>query len=738
MFVQCHICSVLRSAFMHVYLGSITMKRALSPPIRSRCIHPARDRITDIEDAVMDQSNSINIGFCRSLGVKESFLEEWSHGVVLEGANLAPPFDVPNYPGLLAHADEAAAELDRLTALGKIYWYPSGCAPQDLDIAPANIIIKAGKHRIVHDWSKPGLNQFLVVPPVNYGTMDGFISKLKPNQHMAGLDFQDCFLHWPIHWSCRRRLGLRHPITGQLGVFLYLAFGLGPAPGINDRNVSEAVRAALTIIPGLLNDTFVDDLRLTNDHSTFSSEDEDRELLFFRLCELKSTLELMGFQIHHKAGKFIPPTQRIDWIGWMIASDLMLVIMTDSKAAKGAHDSQALLAAAASPGTASAKALMSFLGFLNFVAQVIRQVDPYTRAISRALVRAGVYRQWQRGNRRHNPQVALTAEMVADIKWTEAMFLSKPHRKIHHLSDCTFLWHRKLPNISAVRDTAWRAGTLVILGLDASSGIGWGATLGDHSCQGKWSDADQPQHINWKELKSYDLALDHFAPLLINKIVYIKSDNMSAIHYINSGRGRFDELSALAHSIRLKEVRLAIESVAVHVPGAVNLTPDALSRYYIDVEFADKHPHRTLRRRLFQQLHDRHGFTVDGMSADDGHNSLLTKYFSPSYPFFEQDLKDERVWLFPPCELATIIVKHVANLHKASLFTGAILLSSRSAQHSSRHLANAAVLQTWIPGADLFRELSGDQWRSLPPIRGEYIVYGFGLQQVGYNCLEAF
>ena len=67
------------------------MKRALSPPTRSRCIHPTRDRITDIEDAIMDQSNSINIGFCRSLGVKESFLEEWSHGVVLEGANLAPP-----------------------------------------------------------------------------------------------------------------------------------------------------------------------------------------------------------------------------------------------------------------------------------------------------------------------------------------------------------------------------------------------------------------------------------------------------------------------------------------------------------------------------------------------------------------------------------------------------------------------------------------------------------------------
>ena len=90
--------------------------------------------------------------------------------------------------------------------------------------------------------------------------------------------------------------------------------------------------------------------------------------------------------------------------------------------------------------------------------------------------------------------------------------------------------------------------------------------------------------------------------------------------------------------------------------------------------------------------------------------------------------RDENVWLFPPCELAAIIAKHIANLHKACLFTGAILLSSRSAKYLSRYLTKAVVLQTWVPGADLFREVSGDQWHSLPPIGGEYIVYGFGLQ----------
>ena len=122
------------------------MKRTLSPPTRVRYVHPTRDRITDIEDTAMHQSNAINIGFCRSLGVREPFLDEWSQGVILEGANLAPPLDIPNYPGLLNHATEAAAELERLTSLGKIFWYPIGSAPHDLDVAPANIIIKSGKN----------------------------------------------------------------------------------------------------------------------------------------------------------------------------------------------------------------------------------------------------------------------------------------------------------------------------------------------------------------------------------------------------------------------------------------------------------------------------------------------------------------------------------------------------------------------------------------------------------------
>ena len=98
---------------------------------------------------------------------------------------------------------------------------------------------------------------------------------------------------------------------------------------------------------------------------------------------------------------------------------------------------------------------------------------------------------------------------------------------------------------------------------------------------------------------------------------------MAAIHYIYFGRGRFDNLSDLAKQIRLREVKLGIETVAVHIPAEANITPDALSRYFIATEHVDKHPHRTLRKRLLVKFNHAYHFTLGGVAADDGHDALL-------------------------------------------------------------------------------------------------------------------
>ena len=156
---------------------------------------------------------------------------------------------------------------------------------------------------------------------------------------------------------------------------------------------------------------------------------------------------------------------------------------------------------------------------------------------------------------------------------------------------------------------------------DASGVTGWGASVGDKWLQGTWPGHEASKSINWKELRTYALALSTLRDELANKLAVVRMDNACAVHYVNCGTGRVEDLSQLGREIKLLEVRLGIESVAIHLPGKLNITADALSRLHLRVDVRDKHGDRCLRRKLFDDLNREHGpFMVDAFAADDGHN----------------------------------------------------------------------------------------------------------------------
>ena len=89
-------------------------------------------------------------------------------------------------------------------------------------------------------------------------------------------------------------MGLRHPITKRLGVFLFVPFGLGPTPGINDRNVSEVIRVCKLQTKDIKVVAFVDDLRLFNNSPSQLSESDDKDSLTLKLIELKRAANSSG------------------------------------------------------------------------------------------------------------------------------------------------------------------------------------------------------------------------------------------------------------------------------------------------------------------------------------------------------------------------------------------------------------------------------------------------------------
>ena len=63
---------------------------------------------------------------------------------------------------------------------------------------------------------------------------------------------------------------------------------------------------------------------------------------------------------------------------------------------------------------------------------------------------------------------------------------------------------------------------------------GWGAHLTSHQTSGKWSQSQRSLHINKLKLLAVHLTLQHFLPLVINKVMIVMTDNTTIIGQIKN------------------------------------------------------------------------------------------------------------------------------------------------------------------------------------------------------------
>ena len=63
---------------------------------------------------------------------------------------------------------------------------------------------------------------------------------------------------------------------------------------------------------------------------------------------------------------------------------------------------------------------------------------------------------------------------------------------------------------------------------DASSLRGWGASFRDHYIQGKWSNVERREGINWKELWVLLRVFETWGAMLAGKLVLVRIDNCAA------------------------------------------------------------------------------------------------------------------------------------------------------------------------------------------------------------------
>ncbi|XP_040203676.1 uncharacterized protein LOC120935688 [Rana temporaria] len=112
-----------------------------------------------------------------------------------------------------------------------------------------------------------------------------------------------------------------------------------------------------------------------------------------------------------------------------------------------------------------------------------------------------------------------------------------------------------------------------------ASGRGWGAHLGVLPAQGVWEVAELKHSSNWKELRAIGLALIFFQERLRGHHVQVRSDNASAVAYVNKQGGtRCVALSAITTRIFRWAETNTLSLSAVFLRGIENSTADFLSR----------------------------------------------------------------------------------------------------------------------------------------------------------------
>ena len=108
--------------------------------------------------------------------------------------------------------------------------------------------------------------------------------------------------------------------------------------------------------------------------------------------------------------------------------------------------------------------------------------------------------------------------------------------------------------------------------------------------------------INWKELWVVLAACKKRENVLSGKLVLVRSDNKTAVHYVNYGAGRIPSLTRLGMRLKDWELQSKATLVAVHIAGAANVVADGLSRFMWGRVRRDPWEGRELRRKFWRQV----------------------------------------------------------------------------------------------------------------------------------------
>ena len=361
---------------------------------------------------------------------------------------------------------------------------------------------------------------------------------------MSSIDLKDAYYSVPI-WGGHRKY-LTFQWEREIFSFNVLPFGLCSAPRVFTKllkPVFSKMREDGFCVLGYLDDSLI-----------MGNSESECALATSKLEELLINL---GFSLNREKSSLVPSTT-ITFLGYVLNSLDMTVSPTDKKRQKASEIIEKLL----SQRKHKIRFVASALGFIVDLGKGVEYGANHFRYLERDKI--------------------LALRCVGSIGYEGSMYLSREAKQ-----ELKWWRHNVKTRVKKIRSFH----PSVILTTDASS-EGWGAICNGESIGGRWTPSELEKHINVLELEAVLLGLQSFFKNKREIEISVKSDNTTAISYINRmGGSKSKECLSVAKSIWNFCEDREIWVIASYIPGVDNNEADYMSRNFTDNTEWTLNPH---------------------------------------------------------------------------------------------------------------------------------------------------
>lgn len=451
------------------------------------------------------------------------------------------------------------------------------------------------------------LNEHVEYHKFKMDTIRSVIKMIQKDNWMATVDIRDAY--YTVKIAKNHRKFLKFFWKGRLYQYECLPNGLSSAPRLFTKIMKPIMATLRSMGHTVLG--YIDDIIVIGETENLCTQ------------AVKDTLDILhncGFLTHDATKSVLKPTRLIQFLGFDINSNNMTISPTQQKKA----DYSLLFQKFYDQQTCTIRQLCQIIGKIVSTLESTQYGALFYRKLE-------AEKNWalKRNEGNFDAVMQITPEMREDLAWW-----------LKNLNDAEKCLKIREPEVTLWTDATKQA---------------WGASNGTEKFGGLFTETDKlriADNINAYELLAIKMAIASLLKNLKNKHVLIKSDNTTAVTYVNNMGGLVSPIcNTITRSIWLMCKQHNVWLTAEHIPGIENTEADAQSRNQNDrTEWA-------LNQNTFDQLCNMFGVPdIDLFAA--GNNKKLSMFVSwtpqpGSYHVdaFTLSWSNLYVYIFPPFSL---------------------------------------------------------------------------------------